>query len=1344
MGAEGKVDGGRPSARVGLRAASATRSRGFLRDISSWKQRWRASLALLALVVALVSALPRVATAAGPFVDAGPQAGFPQVQYGVAGGLVSNVCAVDFDGDGDDDFVVLLGQGLGVRLLRNDSTPGVAQFTDVTGDHPGLASLPDDVATCVAGDFDGDGDQDLYVGTLTEDHLLWNEDAVLVWRGPRGDTTHAGWSVSAAVADFDLDGDDDIYVVGYIGRAHFPLHDGEPNRLLVNDGTGWFTEQAVAFGLADDGTGLSALWTDADGDGDLDLFVVNDFGMFVRPGKVYRNPLVEDGAPGPFEDVSEAWGFDGRLYGMGIAQGDFNRDGRPDYYVTSIARARYLVGLTGGGFQEMTDTADVGARYGTQAYRATWVPLAMDLDGDGYDDLYVRTGHVPGHAFLKNDEAQDDLSFVFGADGEAADFASVLLPEAPEKGRGAIVVDVDRDGRPDIVAASSSSAPRLFLAKGPSSSVEVRLRATLSSPSAAGAVLTVSCGVAQRVEWLSAGGHQGSGGPMATTYVGIPAECGTTAALAVRWPSGVRQEVGPVSVGQSVTVEEPAWFQWEESPVLPKSLVTAVLTPPDAAGQPLGPGHSVVLDAPTGMHSAPWSGDAYVVSFPAPDTPGSYRVRVLVDGEPLPFAPTLRVASAAPVRVALRPSHPVAGRPAELWLDGPGAVDASVDVVGLAGLSQKAAVDGVAVYGGVVDAFADKVSATVTLPDGSSVQIDREVVSPFEPSMSRLDVAYPLVATGSLPLGPMVNVSATLRDANGSSVMVDVADVTVLLDGMPLPADVIAKPDGFLAQVPSAALYPYGVLQAFVGGIQVPPDATIRPVASEEDVAALVDPGHPAAWTAFDGCRADGQDLLGVFALWKTAEGFALPHVTSVGLEVVGADVVPDSLNSTGGFSSALVRCGDSPGVGTLQLVLAGVPVGVPTPFTLWPPKGSAVDPLLSELFASTDTPQPGDLVDVVVVPRRSDGTLAGSGHDVTLQTNPPLGAVQATYCTIGRYCATLAMPAAPALVTVQAFVDGALLDATLQLVVGEFDGTGGAPDASTGDVWADASALDAASADTIGGDAASQDAAGPDADASALGDAGAAGGPDAGADAVPFDAGVDDTSALPADVPLDVEPADTADAPNPGGDVASALDGGGNAGGVDTSAVGDGSDTEPGGPDGTGVADSNPTGDGAGLDGGPGSADSHGVAGDAVGPAGDAPSEGDAPPPVDSTGRPADGAVLGQVDAKDGARLDATAAADIGTRGSGAGGAGDGARRGDAAGSHRDRKRHVDTSSTVVPSPGPSAGAGEGGGGGGCAAAMRPVPPVAVGMVALLWFLLAGTGRRRARKARRGSTASR
>jgi hypothetical protein len=239
---------------------------------------------------------------------------------------------------------------------------------------------------------------------------------------------------------------------------------------------------------------------DYDGDGDLDVFVVQ--GKVLEPGqaaahpivpaggRLFRNDLIQDGvrhATPRFVDVTAASGIRADGYGMGVAVGDFDGDGRPDLYLLNFGPNQLWRNHGDGTFTEVARAA------GADDPRMSLSASFADLDGDGWLDLYVAdyvefdvarnvrcsaassradycgpAAFPPApHRLLRNrgDGTFEDVSLRSG------------IARASGRGMGVVAADFDGDGRPDLFVANDGTANFLFHNRGGFAFDEVALPA---------------------------------------------------------------------------------------------------------------------------------------------------------------------------------------------------------------------------------------------------------------------------------------------------------------------------------------------------------------------------------------------------------------------------------------------------------------------------------------------------------------------------------------------------------------------------------------------------------------------------------------------------------------------------------------------------------------------------------------------------------------------------------------------------------------------------------------------------------------------------------------------------
>ncbi|MBI3682671.1 MAG: VCBS repeat-containing protein, partial [Acidobacteria bacterium] len=424
----------------------------------------------------------------------------------------------DFDNDGYEDLFVVSGGGA-LNLPETQLAPSLLYRNSGNGRFEQVEDFPETRIRGMAaawGDYNNDGWLDLLVtgydaiilyrndhGHLVRDRrfppLLWNTrktdrargrdtPAFLKATGPRGAAfALKGFWAGAAWGDYNRDGYLDLYVCGYVkyvpgkGDASsstqqfgkevpFTLnpasYEPERNLLFRNNGDGTFTEVAQKAGVANpEGRSLSALWHDFDGDGWLDLYVAND----VSENKLYLN------RHGKFTDAGRSAWVEEYRGSMGLAAGDFDRDGDDDLFISHWIAQQYALYQSllseqkqaGGAKLELhfTDTAEMRGIGQPSMQSIGWGAAFADFDSDGWPDLMVANGST----FERKDTSPRLLapmaSFLFwNARGE---YFHDLAPwnrslAEPHVSRGLAVADFDNDGSMDAAIVDQGEGVRLL------------------------------------------------------------------------------------------------------------------------------------------------------------------------------------------------------------------------------------------------------------------------------------------------------------------------------------------------------------------------------------------------------------------------------------------------------------------------------------------------------------------------------------------------------------------------------------------------------------------------------------------------------------------------------------------------------------------------------------------------------------------------------------------------------------------------------------------------------------------------------------------------------------------
>ena len=266
--------------------------------------------------------------------------------------------------------------------------------------------------------------------------------------GNRGDGTFADRTKEADLAaqlgglnaihgDYDNDGCSDILVLRG-GWEELP----QRKSLLRNNCDGTFSDVTIASGLAAPATATqSAVWSDVDNDGYLDLFVANER----APSQLFRNK-----GNGTFEDVAAAAGVNRTAYSKGVVAGDYDNDRYPDLYVSNYGGSNFLYHNNGN--RTFTEIAAAARVPGTQQGFATWF---FDYDNDGWDDLFA-TSYVASLDEMVRDylriphNASTMRLYKNRGDGTFRDVSDSAGLNAVRMPMGANFGDIDNDGFLDM------------------------------------------------------------------------------------------------------------------------------------------------------------------------------------------------------------------------------------------------------------------------------------------------------------------------------------------------------------------------------------------------------------------------------------------------------------------------------------------------------------------------------------------------------------------------------------------------------------------------------------------------------------------------------------------------------------------------------------------------------------------------------------------------------------------------------------------------------------------------------------------------------------------------------
>ena len=497
--------------------------------------------------------------------------------------MPGGVAILDYDGDGRLDVFFTNGASVpgltkdspryANRLFRNE---GGRHFADVT-EAAGLRGEGYAVAAAVA-DYDNDGDPDLFVGGVKRQQLFRNASGRFEDVAAAAGVASGEWVVGAGFFDYDNDGWLDLVMVNYtVWSPETDRFCGDAERgirvychpkhfapvalsLYRNRGDGRFEDVSVPSGIARvRGRGMAVAFADYDQDGFVDFYVTND----KLPSFLFRNL-----GNGRFEEMALLAGpalpeHGGEISAMGVDFRDYDNDGLPDLHVTALAGEGFPLfrNLGKGQFQDVSYRSRLAAA--VQA-RSGWSNALVDLDNDGFKDLFTADSHVndaidrfEAHSYLETNAVFRNLG-----DGRFEDLsdASGLGAASRQAHRGAAFGDLDGDGRVDAVVTALGAPAELWHNESAAGHwLELRLVGTKSNRDGIGAVVKLEqASTPWQKQWNHAttayGYASASAGPL---HFGLgPAT--TVDRVEIRWPSGTLQVLEKVPADQVLTVREGA------------------------------------------------------------------------------------------------------------------------------------------------------------------------------------------------------------------------------------------------------------------------------------------------------------------------------------------------------------------------------------------------------------------------------------------------------------------------------------------------------------------------------------------------------------------------------------------------------------------------------------------------------------------------------------------------------------------------------------------------------------------------------------------------------------------
>lgn len=528
---------------------------------------------LLFIVLALPYAQPSKRHIAIQLIDVAEASGVsllnisggPQKDYllDVAG---NGAAFFDYDNDGDLDLLLTNGSTFDsyqqggdpmTALYQND---GKGNFSVVTS-QSNLSAKGWAMGVCVA-DYDNDGHQDIYVTAYGPNRLFRNRgDGTFADVTEPAGVGEARWSTNCAFGDYDRDGNVDLYVANYVltdkkttptrGVSSFCQYmgmdvlcgprglPGESDVLYHNNGDGTFTDVTRVAGIRDPGYyGFGVIFFDFDKDGWPDIYVANDS----TPNLLFRNnqdgTFAEIGIP-----AGVAFSEEGRAQaGMGVDVGDYDNDGYLDIFVTNFSHDTNTLYQNNGDGTFSVVTSEAGLAEPSVPYLG-WGTGFVDLDNDGFLDLFVANGHIYpeiDHFPLNSTFHQRNQLFHNLGNGRfrelRGEVGTALLSK--KSSRGVAFGDYDNDGDLDLVVVNLDDRPTLLRNEGGNKNhwLTLQLVGTKANKDAIGSCVTVDVGGITQTREVRSGGSYLSHNDM-RVHFGLGAQT-TVQKIRIRWPSG--------------------------------------------------------------------------------------------------------------------------------------------------------------------------------------------------------------------------------------------------------------------------------------------------------------------------------------------------------------------------------------------------------------------------------------------------------------------------------------------------------------------------------------------------------------------------------------------------------------------------------------------------------------------------------------------------------------------------------------------------------------------------------------------------------------------------------------
>ncbi|UCC43378.1 MAG: CRTAC1 family protein [Candidatus Zixiibacteriota bacterium] len=460
------------------------------------------------------------------------------------GGSSFGISWIDYDNDGWLDIYVGNSATYENNFLYHNEGDGT--FTKITTDP--IANVMARSYSHAWGDYDNDGDEDVYVGRHNySTNLLYtnNGDGTFTQIDTAGDLTiDAACSNTHAWIDIDSDGDLDLYTQTETNSLPWSA----PNAMYRND-NGIFVKITTGEIVTDVNNAHGMSWSDYDNDGDMDLFVANAYFDYPLPDPadyMYENCYYRNEGDFNFTKILSGPLVTDLSISFGPSLGDYDNDGDQDLFVANGALdlVNFLYNNNGDGSFNRVFTGEV-VTDATPTFGSSFA----DYDNDGDLDLYVT-------AWADN---RSNRLYENNGDGTFTRIVTGPLVSDASSNFGPAWGDYDRDGDLDLFITKYQNDNRLYRNDGNGNNwLNVKCVGTISNTSAIGAKVRIKANISGNPVWQL---REISPAASYCVHHAINAHFGLGDAtivdsMIVQWPSGIEQILTDVEINQFLTIEE--------------------------------------------------------------------------------------------------------------------------------------------------------------------------------------------------------------------------------------------------------------------------------------------------------------------------------------------------------------------------------------------------------------------------------------------------------------------------------------------------------------------------------------------------------------------------------------------------------------------------------------------------------------------------------------------------------------------------------------------------------------------------------------------------------------------